>query len=236
MSKKKNLGSKILLVEDEEGLALGLQYNLTEEGYKVTLAKDGEKALEFFDKNDYDLVILDIMLPHFSGYEITEYIRSKQPKLPILLLTAMTAANDRVRGLKLGADDYVTKPFHLEELLLRVKGMLKRKSWYESSTELEPVYRFGNNEINFDSLHCTRKKRKYRLTPHEAMALKYLIENKGKVVSRKELLEKVWNISSDVETRTVDNFIARLRKYIEEDHSNPVHIKSIRGAGYMFFE
>lgn len=236
MGKRKYAGSRILLVEDEEGLALGLQYNLTKEGYKVTLAKDGKKAVDFFDKHDYDLVILDIMLPYFNGYEITEHIRTKRPKLPILLLTAMTGANDRVKGLELGADDYVTKPFHLEELLLRVEGMLKRKSWYDSGTQLEPIYKFGDIEINFDNLNCRRKKREYRLTPHEAMALRYLIENKDKVVSRKELLEKVWNISSDVETRTVDNFISRLRKYIEEDHSKPVHIKSIRGAGYMFSE
>jgi len=234
MHKNKKSGFKILLVEDEESLAIGLRYNFAGEGYKVDWAKDGKEALKMFDSNEYDLIVLDIMLPYLNGFEITEYIRKKQPRLPILMLTAMTGSNDRVKGLELGADDYVAKPFHLEELMLRVKGMLKRKMWYEKSTDIEPIYKFGDNEINFENLICKKGKQKFRLTPHEAMALKYLIERKGKVVSRNELLEEVWNISSEVETRTVDNFVVRLRKYIEDDPGNPVYIKSIRGAGYMF--
>lgn len=236
MKNKKFAGSKILLVEDEESLAVGLKYNLTGEGYDVTWAKDGKEALAYFNSNEYDLIVLDVMLPYMNGFEITEHVRGKNPKMPILMLTAMTSTKDRVKGLEIGADDYVTKPFHLEELLLRVKGMLKRKMWYESKEGVQQVFSFGKNEINFDNLILQKGKKEHRLTPHEAMALKYLIENKAKVVSRKELLEKVWNITSDVETRTVDNFIARLRKYIEDDPSNPVHIKSIRGAGYMFSE
>ncbi len=227
-------GSKILLVEDEETLAIGLKYNLTEEGFKVIWIKNGKDAIEKLNSEEYDLIILDIMLPYINGFEVTQYVREKNPQLPILMLTAMTRTEDRIKGLQLGADDYVTKPFHLDELILRVKGMLKRKMWYKSAIDSQPVYHFGNIEIDFENLICVRGKNKIRLTPHEAMALKYLIQNKGKIVSRKELLENVWSIIGEIETRTVDNFIVRLRKHIEPDPSNPIYIKSIRGAGYTF--
>ena len=230
----KNL--KILLVEDEETLAVGLEYNLTDEGYIVDCAKDGKQALSFFDSNIYDMIILDIMLPFFDGYEIAEKIRAKSPQMPILMLTARTTAEDKVRGLEAGADDYLTKPFNLQELLLRVKGMLKRKMWYQSFTELPALYKFGNNKIDFENLNCTSGSKKFALTQREAMVLKYLIERKGKIVSRKELLENVWHLNPEIETRTVDNFIARLRKYFEPDPNNPVYIKSIRSAGYSFID
>jgi len=234
MTKDNYSGSKILLVEDEETLAVGLEYNLTEEGYKVTWAKDGKKALDFFKTTEFDLIILDIMLPYFDGFEVAKQIREESPEIPILMLTARAHVNDKVHGLAIGADDYMTKPFHLQELLLRVKGMLKRKKWYKEVSISQPIYRFGDNEINFENLQATAKDQVFLLTAHEAMVLKYLIQNKGKIVSRKELLEKVWNITSDVETRTVDNFIARLRKYFEPDPAKPVFIKSIRSAGYLF--
>ena len=231
-----NKKEKILLVEDEESLAVGLQFNLAEEGYEVNHARDGKEALKFYYEENYDLIILDIMLPYVDGYEVAEEVRKKDPQLPILMLTARTRKEDKLHGLELGADDYITKPFHLAELLLRVKGMLKRKRWYVTSVNNNPVYKFGANEINFETLLCKCGKSEVRLTPHEAMALQYLIEKKGKPVSRKALLEKVWNITSDVETRTVDNFIVRLRKYFEEDPSDPKYIKSVRGIGYMFEE
>ncbi len=227
-------GKKILLVEDEETLAVGLEYNLTEEGYKVTWAKDGKKALDFYKTAEFDLIILDIMLPYFDGFEVAKQIRENSPEIPILMLTARTHVDDKVHGLAIGADDYMTKPFHLQELLLRVKGMLKRKTWYKEVTLTQPIFRFGENEINFENLQATAKGQVFLLTAHEAMVLKYLIQNKGKIISRKELLEKVWNITSEVETRTVDNFIARLRKYFEPDPAKPVFIKSIRSAGYLF--
>lgn len=226
--------SKILLVEDEENLALGLEYNLTEEGYKVTIAKDGREALKCFDENKFDLIILDIMLPYYDGFEIAKYVREKDPQMPILMLTARTKVEDRVKGLEIGADDYLTKPFHLKELLLRIKGMLKRKSWYQSTLSENPVYKFGSNEINFENLMCKNEKSQFQLTQYEAMVMKYLIENKNKVVSRKELLENVWNLNPEVETRTVDNFIVRLRKYFEPNPSDPVYIVSVRSAGYIF--
>ena len=236
MSESKVEFGKILLVEDEETMALGLEYNLTEEGYKVDWAKDGKEAIKYFEEREYDLIILDIMLPYCNGFEIAETVRSKNPQMPILMLTARTGVEDKVKGLELGADDYLAKPFHLNELLLRVKGMLKRKSWYRKAITNQPVFKFGSNEINFENLKCKKGKNEFQLTTYEAMIMKYLIENKGKVVSRKELLENVWHLNPEVETRTVDNFIVRLRKYFEKDPSNPVFIVSIRSAGYIFNE
>ncbi len=230
---KKN---KILLVEDEETLAVGLEYNLTEEGYAVTWAKNGREALEFFESENFDLIILDIMLPFINGFEVAEGVRKADPQMPILMLTAKTESADKVKGLEIGADDYLIKPFHLQELLLRVKGMLKRKSWYKNVSEKQPVYSFGKNEINFENLNCKNADKEMRLTPREAMVIKYLIEHKGEIVTRKELLENVWQLNPELETRTVDIFIARLRKYFESDPANPVYIKSIRGAGYLFTE
>jgi DNA-binding response OmpR family regulator len=227
-------GSRILLVEDEDTLAVGLEYNLREEGYLVKWAKNGREAVEFFESEKFDLIILDIMLPYLNGFEVAEKVRNTDPKMPILMLTAKTEREDKVKGLEKGADDYLTKPFHLQELLLRVRGMLKRKSWYKSASDKQPVYRFGKNKINFKNLICRNNKEEFRLTTHEAMVLKYLIEHKGEIVTRKELLKNVWHLNPEVETRTVDIFIARLRKYFETDPTNPIYIKSIRGAGYLF--
>lgn len=226
--------SKILLVEDEETLALGLEFNLTDEGYHVEWARDGKQALDFFESREYDLIILDIMLPFYDGFEIAELVRTKKPQIPILILTARTTPEDKVKGLEMGADDYMTKPFHLDELLLRIKGMLKRKKWYKSSAETEPIYKFGDNEIDFENLSAKCESKKILLTQREAMLLKYLIENKGKILSRKELLQNVWHVSSEIETRTVDIFISRLRKYFEPDPNSPRYILSIRSAGYTF--
>ena len=230
-------GSRILLVEDEESLAVGLEYNLSEEGYDVTIAHDGREALRLFKQNDYDLIILDIMLSyHDDGFEVARKIRDKSLQIPILMLTARNSADDVVRGLELGADDYITKPFHLKELLLRVRRILKRKRWYRQVTTEQPLYRFGKNEINFEDLTCRSGDQQFRLTKREAAVLKYLIDRQGKIVSRNELLENVWGLSSAIETRTVDNFIARLRKYFEPNPSQPIFIKSVRSAGYMFVD
>jgi two-component system, OmpR family, alkaline phosphatase synthesis response regulator PhoP len=229
-------GARILLVEDEETLAVGLEFNLTDEGYAVKWAKDGREALKMFDAGSFDLIILDVMLPYFNGFEIAEKIRAIAPQMPILMLSARTSVQDKIKGLEQGADDYMTKPFHLEELLLRIRGMLKRKLWYNESSGLNPVYKFGDNQINFENFSCTAGLKKFNLTQREAMIMKYLIEKKGKIVSRKELLENVWHISPEIETRTVDIFISHLRKYFEIDPENPVYITSIRNAGYLFNE
>jgi DNA-binding response OmpR family regulator len=234
MTKNEYSGSKILLAEDEESLAIGLEYNLSEEGYKVTIASDGKLALKYIDGELFDLVILDIMLPYLDGFTVAQKIRERFPQIPILILTARTAVKDRIKGLELGADDYLTKPFHLRELLLRIHGMLKRKNWYQKAIAVNPTYRFGNNEVNFEKLTCKAGDKDMRLTAHEAMFLRYLIDNRGRVISRKEILENVWNIDSDVETRTIDNFVVRLRKFFEPDPSDPTYIKSVRGIGYEF--
>jgi len=234
MSQNKLPASRIFLVEDEESLAVGLEYNLTEEGYTVTLAADGKQALDLFASQQFDLVILDIMLPYFDGFEVANKMREVSPQIPILMLTARSDIKDRLTGLEIGADDYMTKPFHLEELLLRVKGMLRRAEWYKTKTKKKPLYQLGNFTVNFSNLLCQSEKLKFRLTPHEAMLLKYLIEHNGRIIERQELLREVWQIQSEVETRTVDIFIARLRKYFEQDPKRPKYIKSIRSAGYMF--
>ena len=234
MNDKSFINNRILLVEDEESLAIGLEYNLVEEGYTVNRAKDGREALKLFESKKFDLIVLDVMLPYVGGFEIAERVRQTDPQIPILILTAKTATGDRIKGLESGADDYLAKPFHLKELLLRVKGMLRRKAWYQKASSKQPVYKFGNNEINFENFSCKCGNKEFTLTAQESMVMKYLIENKEKIVSRKELLENVWHMNPDIETRTVDNFIVRLRKYFEPDPSNPVYIKSVRSAGYVF--
>ena len=226
--------NRILVVEDEESLAVGLEYNLTVEGYTVTVANDGRKALKYFSDREFDLVLLDVMLPYHDGFEIAQKMKEKNPQLPILMLTARSKVEDRLKGLEAGADDYLSKPFHLEELLLRIKGMLKRKNWYKEIIDEKPVYIFGNCEINFEDFSAKNKETEFRMTNQEALIMKYFIDHKGKVISRKELLENVWHLNPDIESRTVDIFISRLRKYFEEDPSNPQYIKSVRGAGYVF--
>ncbi len=221
----------ILLVEDEESLAKGLRFNLEAEGYKVTLAQDGQKALDLLSQHAYDLVILDIMLPYHDGFEIARFIRGQSRQSPILILTARQGIDDRLKGLRIGADDYLTKPFSLDELLLRVQRILERRAWYKENASEH--YQFGDIKIDFNSLKIIKHNQAIALTPLEAKALKYLLEHRGKVVSRQELLQKVWDIDPEVETRTVDIFIARLRKYLDDDPANPHWIQSVRGAGYI---
>ena len=229
-----NIKSRILLIEDEESLAKGLEYNLILEGYVVDWAKDGRKGIEMFHDEDYDLIILDIMLPYMNGFEVAKNVRENNPQMPILMLTARASDKDKVNGLEHGADDYMTKPFNLDELLLRIKGMIKRKNWYKSVSKLKPVLAFGNIIINFEKLILKKDDKEILLTQIEAMVLQYFIERTNQVVTRSELLKNVWHTNPEVETRTVDNFIVRLRKYIEDDSTNPVYIKSVRGEGYIF--
>ncbi len=234
MKKQTSEKNAILLVEDEDSLAAGLEFNLVAEGFTVKRARDGREAIDFFYTGEFDLVILDIMLPYKDGFEVAEKIRETAPQTPILMLTARTKVEDRIRGLEVGADDYMVKPFHLQELLARIKVMLRRKAWYRQVTEEQPIFSFGDNRINFKTLQCRTGKGMISLTQREAMLLRYLVDHEGEIISRKELLEQVWHISGDVDTRTVDNFIARLRKYFEPDHQKPVYIKSVRSAGYIF--
>ena len=225
----------ILVVEDEKHMATGLKFNLEQEGYKVKVIDNGKDAIIEFDRNEYDLMVLDIMLPEIDGYTVAKIIKEKEPKFPILILTAKSLKEDIIKGLDIGVDDYLIKPVHLEEFILRVKGILKRSSWYrEDKKEKNFILNFGNNFLDINNLElkmegCYPR----RLTETEAMILKILIENAGKIVTRDKILESVWD-TSYMETRTIDNFIVRLRKYIEKDPSNPKYIVSIRGRGYSF--
>ncbi|MFO7816288.1 MAG: response regulator transcription factor [Thermodesulfobacteriota bacterium] len=227
--------SRILLVEDEDSLALGLKFNLEREGCIVERAMDGQQALDLFAVNEYDLIVLDIMLPYVNGFEVASRVRAENPRLPILILTARVSAKDRIKGLAIGADDYLTKPFHLEEFMLRVDKMLTRKQWYDPGLHGKKRFELGGKHVDFETLEVDPPDGEpFRLTDREAQVLKYLIQNKGVIVSRKDLLENVWETDSDIETRTVDMFIARLRKYFEADPKNPQYIKSVRGSGYLF--
>jgi len=226
--------SKILIIEDEESLARGLEYNLLDEGYVVDWAENGKLGLDMFNSNEYDLIILDIMLPYIDGFEVAKNIKRKDSQIPILILTARTSDRDKILGFEHGADDYITKPFNLDELILRIRGMLKRKAWYKKVSKINPVYTFSKNTIYFEKLVCLREGKEILLTQREAMVIRYLIERKNEIVTRQELLENVWQINPEIETRTIDNFIVRLRKIFEDDPSNPVYIKSVRSAGYIF--
>jgi len=229
-----NNGKKIVVVEDEEHLAKGLQFNLEREGYRVTLVDNGQSALDLLGKEEFDLMILDIMLPKVSGLEVARRIRKTNMRFPILMLSAKSTDEDRELGLQAGADDYLTKPFHLPELLLRVKGILRRWEWYKEPVHDQEVFQFGDMWINFASGKAKGCSGEFYLTAKEALLMKLLVKNKGNIVTREELLEKVWGYDPQTETRTVDNFIARLRKYFEKKPQSPKHIITHREKGYEF--
>ena len=223
----------ILLVEDEIHLARGICFNLEEEGYQVNHVESGEEALERMLYDRYALIILDIMLPGLNGFEVCEKIRSMDSRVPVLILTSRTEEGDRITGLEKGADDYLTKPFSLSEFLLRVRGMLRRSAWYRPEP-VEESYNFGDNEVFLLSYRAKTAQGEIDLTDLEVRILSLFFQKEGTAVSRKELLEQVWGYSSDAETRTLDNFIVRLRKYFEPDPTNPVYFQTVRGMGYRF--
>jgi DNA-binding response OmpR family regulator len=227
--------SKLLVVEDEANLANGIRFNLELEGYEVEVIDDGEVALERLTglPDGIDLVILDVMLPGVDGFAIADRMRKAGNFTPVLMLTAKSLPQDLVHGLEVGADDYLSKPFDLKVLLARVKGLLRRRDWARGSHEGPAAVRLGAVEIDFKSFEIRAPGRDVvHLTLLEAMLLKLLAENAGKVVSKAEILEKVWNVSPDAQTRAVDNFIARLRRYIEEDPAEPRHVLTVRGVGW----
>lgn len=225
---------RILLVEDEKHLAKGLKFNLEREGFEVVAAEDGEIALRYLSADNFDLLILDLMLPKIGGLEIAKKIRETNFRFPILMLTAKSADEDRALGLEAGADDYLTKPFHLPELLLRVKGMLRRWEWYKVPLHAEEIYKFGDMWINFATGRAKGVGAEFSLTAKEALVMQLLVSKEGKAVTRDELLEKVWGYNPGAETRTVDNFIVRLRKYFEKRPNKPRHILTLREKGYQF--
>lgn len=225
----------ILLVEDEINLARGIRENLEAEGYAVEVVGDGLLALDRIRRREYGLVILDVMLPGMDGITVCQTARREGRDTPILFLTAKSEGRDRIRGLEVGADDYLPKPFQLRELLLRVAAILRRRSRYDAMTALEPVVRFGGNEFDFRSFRGRSFDGSDQiLTQKEAMILKVLVEHEGEVVWREDILEKVWGDDVLPSSRTVDNFIARLRKRFEPDPERPRYFHTMRGIGYKF--
>lgn len=229
--------SSILLVEDEENLHEALKLNLELEGYEVTSAFDGNTALQKIQNEYFDLVVMDIMLPEVDGIHVTETIRIHNNQVPILILSAKNTSGDRVLGLKKGADDYLTKPFNLEELLLRVQKLISKNKKISEKDSTGDFYLFGKNRINFKAQEATTKNgEQIQLSKKEAMLLKLLIENKNEVVPREKILQTVWGYNVYPTTRTIDNFILNFRKYFEEDSRNPKYFHSVRGVGYKYSE
>jgi len=223
---------RILLVEDEEQLNKIIKMNLELEGYEVIAVDNGRKALQLVENQHFDLLILDVMLPEVSGFQICEQVRLRNKKVGIIIISAKDTSQDRIQGLKLGADDYLTKPFNLEELFLRVQNLLKR-SIDEVSKELE-TYEFNGNKINFITFKAFGTDGEFTLTKKEALLLQLLIDRAHEVVSRQQILQTVWGYDVYPSTRTIDNFILSLRKYFELDPKNPKYFHSIRGIGYKF--
>jgi two-component system alkaline phosphatase synthesis response regulator PhoP len=227
--------ANILLVDDEENLHEALKLNLEIEGYAVTSAYNGSDALKAIANEYFDLIILDVMMPEVDGISVAETVRVNNNDVPILMLSAKNTGADRVLGLKKGADDYLTKPFNLEELLLRIEKLIEKSKKLQVKESVADVYEFGPNKIDFKAQEAiTVNGNKVDLSKKEAMLLKLLIENKGEVVSREKILQVVWGYNVYPTTRTIDNFILNFRKYFEADSKNPKYFHSVRGAGYKF--
>lgn len=230
------MAERILLVEDEPSLYEVLKLNLEIEGYSVTVAKDGEEAIEKFNSSHFQLIILDVMIPKMDGYTVCETIRLENKKVPILFLSAKNTPEDKILGLKTGADDYMSKPFNLEEFLLRVNLLIKRGlELTQKPSESIDSFEFGGNVINFSSFEIqTWENETKSLSKREMKLLKLLIEKRGKVVSREEILQKIWGYDVFPSTRTIDNYILAYRKYFEKNQRQPKHFFSVRGVGYKF--
>jgi DNA-binding response OmpR family regulator len=239
------LGAHILVVEDEAHLAQGLLFNLRAEGYTAELAVDGETALEVIAANSIDAIILDVMLPGRDGFSVAAELRAQQNFVPILMLTARGRPEDVLNGFSAGADDYLSKPFDLAILLAHLHGLLRRMAWLRpeaASTPVQPspgveplsTFTFAGRTIDFESLELTTPHKKVRLTLMECDLLRYLVLNQGRIISRKELLEQVWRVHEDTDTRAIDNFMVRLRRYIEDNPAEPVFLETVRGVGYRF--
>jgi len=233
--------SRILIVEDEQHLADGLRFNLEAERHEVVIVDNGEEALARLDADPtrYDLVILDVMLPGIDGFAVVAALRAQRRFVPVLMLTARGRSEDVLRGFEAGADDYLPKPFELPILLSRVHGLLRRTDWFRQAAGAEPSavatpYTFRGKTIDFEQLEVRTGESRMQLTMMEAALLRYLIQHEGTPVSRDAILEAVWGLRDDTETRAIDNFIVRLRRYIEDDPTRPRQLQTIRGIGYRF--
>ncbi|HSY02088.1 MAG TPA: response regulator transcription factor [Acidobacteriaceae bacterium] len=232
--------ARVLVVEDEVNLAQGLLFNLQAEGHEVSVEADGDAALDTLLSRPFDAVVLDVMLPGKNGFEVAAALREQGNYVPVLMLTARGRAEDIVSGFAAGADDYLTKPFDLNVLLARLNALLRRMSWPRQLAQIEPSadnldeFTFSGRRIDFDALELHAPDRMIRLTLMEADLLRYLVRNRERIVSRKELLEQVWHVREDTDTRAIDNFIVRLRRYIEDDPAMPKHLETVRGIGYRF--
>ena len=232
--------NKILIVEDEKHLADGLRFNLEADGFWVETAHDGVEALRLLDENSFDLIVLDVMMPKMDGFTVARTLRERENFTPILMLTALGKPEDVLLGFEAGADDYLPKPFDLGIFQARAHGLLRRREWFarengtpKTEAETETVSINGRT-IDFDNLELKIGAEEIRLTLMEAKLLRYLIENEGKAVSRKTILEDVWDLHEDTDTRAIDNFIVRLRKYLENDPTKPQILQTVRGVGYKF--
>ena len=229
--------SRILIVEDEAHLAEGLRFNLEAEGYSAEIRDTGEQALEVLTRpaHGFDLLILDIMLPGANGFEVMGELRRRGQLIPTLMLTARGRPEDVLSGFETGADDYLTKPFELPILVARVKGLLRRQQWNQKPPEKSgDVYEFAGRTIDFDKLELHVDDKTLQLTLMEANLLRFLVAHEGQPVSRRAMLEQVWGLREDTDTRAIDNFIVRLRRYLEPEPAQPRHLQTVRGVGYRF--
>ena len=242
--------NRILVVEDEAHIAEGLRFNLEAEGHQVEVTDRGEEALKRIlqKREPFDLLVLDVMLPGKDGFTVARELRRAQQYIPLLMLTARGRPEDVLKGFEAGADDYLPKPFNLDILLARVAGLLRRKKWFQETgtstdgdttaapspkAELES-FTFNGKTVDFQKLQLRTADQMFQLTLMEAELLRYLIRNSGRPVSRKEILEQVWDLHEDTDTRAIDNFIVRLRRYVEDEPSRPCHVLTVRGLGYQF--
>jgi DNA-binding response OmpR family regulator len=233
----------ILIVEDEAHLAQGLLFNLQAEGFDVEIVGDGESALALLAEGaNFDAVLLDVMLPGKDGFTVAHELREQQNYVPILMLTARGRPEDVLHGFAAGADDYLPKPFDLSILMARLNGLLRRMTWHsvpssppvQDAHDIPAKFEFAGRCIDFEALELTAPDKHIHLTLMEADFLRYLVHNQGRIISRKELLEQVWRVREDTDTRAIDNFVVRLRRYIEDEPTNPTHLKTVRGVGYRF--
>lgn len=239
--------SSILIVEDEKHLADGLRFNLEAEGYEAHTVSDGERALELLSQRAFDAIVLDVMLPEKDGFQVAAELRAAGNFVPVLMLTARGRPEDVLRGFEAGADDYLPKPFDLSVLTARLGALLRRREWFRkdqvsNTSRSQPVapanarqkFEFEGRTVDFEALELSTPQQTVHLTLMEADLLRYLINHEGRVVSRKAMLEEVWNLREDTDTRAIDNFIVRLRKYIEDEPSKPRFLLTVRGVGYRF--